>query len=457
MIRILNVYYPTRTVMLLLCELMLVAGCFLLSACLLLRADTYIALFYEHGLEKIAALALFTTFLSYQFDLYEPQILSGNLDVYFRILIVLGADCFILSTAIYISPDAAVGRSVYPLGVLLLTPALIFWRQLYDWITARRLFCENVFILGSGAAAHSLAETIEVRSELGMKVINELPSGLAKVERRRYWAEELKSLASAAPQAHRVIIAVEDAREELPVEELVSLRFRGIVVEASSRLHERLSGKVILDGLRPSTFLFDEGLRLTTLQASMRHALSVTTAAVGLILFLPFFPIVALAIKLSSKGPLFFSQVRVGKGGREFKVWKFRTMRTDAEQAGAQWAKKNDPRITGIGRFLRKTRIDEIPQLWNVLCGDMALVGPRPERPEFVTWLSHELPFYYLRSAVRPGLTGWAQVRYGYGATLEETRVKLEYDLFYVKYMSLGLDLLIMFETIKTIIRRRGL
>ncbi|MEO6922201.1 MAG: sugar transferase, partial [Bryocella sp.] len=157
-----------------------------------------------------------------------------------------------------------------------------------------------------------------------------------------------------------------------------------------------------------------------------------------------------------SSGPIFFRQTRVGVGGRLFQVFKFRTMGTDAEAAGAQWATKNDPRVTKVGGFMRKTRIDEVPQLWNVLRGEMSFVGPRPERPEFVSWLSTELPFYYLRNTIRPGLTGWAQVRYGYGATLAETREKLEYDLYYVKNMCLGLDLLIMFETIKTIVRRRG-
>ena len=163
-----------------------------------------------------------------------------------------------------------------------------------------------------------------------------------------------------------------------------------------------------------------------------------------------------LAVRMTSKGPIFFKQTRVGAGGRLFKVVKFRTMRIDAEAAGAKWATKDDPRVTSIGRFMRKTRIDEVPQLWNILCGDMSFVGPRPERPEFVPMLSENLPFYYLRHLIRPGLTGWAQVRYGYGATMAEAREKLEYDLYYIKHQSLGLDLIVMFETIKTIVRRRG-
>lgn len=161
-------------------------------------------------------------------------------------------------------------------------------------------------------------------------------------------------------------------------------------------------------------------------------------------------------MKLTAPGPLFFKQTRVGYAGRHFTVVKFRSMRTDAEAMGAKWATQDDPRVTSFGRFMRKTRIDEIPQLWNVLRGDMSLVGPRPERPEFVPWLTEQLPFYDLRHIIRPGLTGWAQVRFKYGATLADSREKLEYDLYYVKHMTLGLDLLIMFETIKTIVRRRG-
>ena len=231
---------------------------------------------------------------------------------------------------------------------------------------------------------------------------------------------------------------------------------QGIKVEEDGALRERLYGKIQLDGLRPSSFLYSEGFRIRPSQQFTRQVVSLCAAAAGLLLFLPFFPFFAAAVKLSSKGPIFFRQTRVGMGGRHFQVVKFRTMFTDAESSGARWATKDDPRVTWVGGFLRKVRIDEIPQLWNVLRGEMGFVGPRPERPEFTKWLGEELPFYYMRTLIRPGLTGWAQVRYGYGATLAETKEKLEYDLYYIKHMSLGLDLLIMFETIKTIIRRRG-
>jgi sugar transferase (PEP-CTERM system associated) len=275
-------------------------------------------------------------------------------------------------------------------------------------------------------------------------------------ERRRVWVEALENIGKANPLVHRIIVAMESRRGELPVQELLTLRFQGIAVEEDGTLRERLYGKIQLDGLRPSNFLYSEGFRIRASQQFTRQIVSICAAAFGLLLFLPFFPFVVLAVKLSSKGPIFFRQTRVGMGGRTFEVVKFRTMFTDAESGGAKWATKNDPRVTKVGMFMRKTRIDEVPQLWNVLRGDMGFVGPRPERPEFVNWLTEELPFYYLRTLIRPGLTGWAQVRYGYGATLAETKEKLEYDLYYIKHMSMGLDLLIMFETIKTILRRRG-
>ena len=237
---------------------------------------------------------------------------------------------------------------------------------------------------------------------------------------------------------------------------MLNLRFDGVLIEEAGTLLERLSGKLQLDGLRPSNFIYSEGFRVKPSQQIARRLASTLAAALLLALLLPVFPIVMLLVRLSSPGPIFFSQTRVGLGGRTFSVYKFRSMRQDAEVAGAKWATKNDPRVTRIGMFMRKTRLDEIPQLWNVLRGDMGFVGPRPERPEFVPWLSEQIPYFDLRHMIRPGLTGWAQVRYGYGATLAESREKLEYDLYYIKHMSLGLDLLIMFETIKTILRRRG-
>jgi sugar transferase (PEP-CTERM system associated) len=422
------------------------------------------ALQLQNGILKIVAVTVVSLLLSYYFDLYEPAIVSARMEIYFRILLVLGFDCFILSALLLVDPqDVAIanpqmsrGTGVYVWGFVLLAPALILLRRAYDWVVSRRAFRERVYVLGAGDYARSTVESIRSRPDLGMEVLDWEDVQLEPAERKQIWIRKLDKLAHSTPPVRRVIIAMEHKRGELPVQELLMLRFQGIIVEDDSTLRERLYGKIQLDGLRPSNFLYSEGFRLRASQQFIRQVVSIFAAALGLLIFLPVFPFVVLAVKLSSKGPVFFRQKRVGMGGRVFDVLKFRTMFTDAEAGGAKWATKNDPRVTKVGMFLRKTRIDEIPQLWNVLRGDMGFVGPRPERPEFVTWLGEELPFYYLRTLIRPGLTGWAQVRYGYGATLAETKEKLEYDLYYIKHMSLGLDLLIMFETIKTILRRRG-
>jgi sugar transferase (PEP-CTERM system associated) len=457
MIRFLNVYYPTRTVVLLLCEAAIVSGCFLGATYLMLGGpDTFIALQYEHGGLKIALITIVSLVLSYYFDLYEPTIVSGRLQIYFRILLVLGFDCFILSAFIFFDPAVTIGPYVYVVAFALLAPALILLRRTYEWVVGFPVFRERVYVLGAGDYARRIVQTIRSRSDIGMEVVDWEDVQLESSERKQVWIKALENIAKQSPPVHRIIVAMEARRGELPVQELLMLRFQGIVVEEDGTLRERLYGKIQLDGLRPSSFLYSEGFRIRPSQQFTRQCVSLCAAATLLLLCMPFLPFVALAVKLSSKGPIFFRQARVGMGGRIFHVVKFRTMFTNAEAGGAKWATKNDPRITKLGMFLRKTRIDEIPQLWNVLRGDMGFVGPRPERPEFTAWLSEELPFYYLRTLIRPGLTGWAQVRYSYGATLAETKEKLEYDLYYIKHMSLGLDLLIMFETIKTILRRRG-
>ena len=458
MIRFLNVYYPTRTVLLLLGEALLVGACFLFACQMLLGQDTSLSLLYEEGLLKIGIITVVVVGLSYYFDLYEPQIVSIPFEIYFRILLVLGFSCFLLAAALFFWPEVAIAPNVYALSFALLTPALIFWRKAYEYLVNLPFFRERVYVLGSGEQACAMVNMLRMRRDVGMEVLGweQLDPAIGPEGRRLIWTDKLKGLSALQPPLQRVIVAVQDSRVELPVEELLSARFRGTHVERVGDFLERLVGKIQLDGLLPSTLLYSEGFRIQPSQQFARVIVSALVAAIGLLLFLPFFPMVVLLIRLTSKGPIFFRQTRVGAGGKPFYVYKFRSMRTDAEAAGARWAVKNDPRVTRFGMFMRKTRVDEIPQLWNVLRGDMGLVGPRPERPEFVPYLTENLPFYELRHLIRPGLTGWAQVRYGYGATLAESREKLEYDLYYIKHMSLGLDLLIMFETIKTIVRRRG-
>jgi sugar transferase (PEP-CTERM system associated) len=256
---------------------------------------------------------------------------------------------------------------------------------------------------------------------------------------------------------HRVIVAMPDRRGTLPVEELLALRLSQVKIEEATSWLEKITGRIEVDQLYPSWLIFADGFRFSVFNRMLRRAANLAVALIGLIVALPVLPLVALAVKLSSPGPVFYRQKRVGRGGEIFYCYKFRTMRQDAEaDTGATWATDNDPRITRIGKFLRSSRLDEIPQLWCVLKGDMHFVGPRPERPEFVEWLSKEIPYYGVRHTVRPGITGWAQVQYKYGNTLEDAREKLQHDLFYIKNASLGLDFWIAFQTVKIVLLGRG-
>jgi sugar transferase (PEP-CTERM system associated) len=455
MIKLLNVYYPTRTVVLILCEALIVCGSFVLASAIVLGGETFNVLGHDHGIMKIAILTVCTILCAYYFDLYEPQHISARWEIYFRLLLVMGCLAFALSAIVYVFPQAAIARFVFLLGLILVVAGLIAWRSAFEWISGHAVFQERVYVLGEGERASSIIETIREHREAGMVVVGWDAPAADKAQRRKTFATAVEQMASET-SIDRIVVALDDRRGELPVDGLLAMRFRGVTIEEVGSVLERLTGKLQLDGLRPSDLLFCEGFRMKPSQQFLLRIASTLVAAIGLILFLPLFPFVVLLVRLSSPGPVLFRQERVGLNGKIFNVYKFRTMVQNAEAEGAQWAQKNDPRVTRVGQFMRKTRLDEVPQLWNVLRGDMSFVGPRPERPEFVSWLAQELPFYEVRNMIRPGLTGWAQIRYGYGATLEQSREKLAYDLYYVKHQTLGLDLLIMFETIKTILRRRG-
>jgi sugar transferase (PEP-CTERM system associated) len=455
MVRLFNVYYPTRTLILLFCEALLVAGVLLLTATYQIGPDTYIALFYENGIVKILGITTLTLLLSYYFDLYEPQRISGGWEIYFRLLLVLSVLCFVLGVVVFFFPGIYIGPHVLTIGISALAVVLVIWRQSYEWFIGLSAFRERIYVLGNGDRARFVVELIRNRNDAGMEIVRGEGTGEFASEHERF-AADLRAFCQPKPRIDRVIVAMENRRGAMPVRELLDLRLRGVVIEDSNFLTERLLGMLALDGLNPSTLIFTHGFNVKATQQILRRLVSISISFIGLLFCLPILPILMIGVRLSSPGPIFFRQVRVGLRGKLFEVIKFRTMRQDAEKDGAQWAKKNDVRVTSLGRFMRKTRLDEIPQLWNVLKGDMGFVGPRPERPEFVEWLNSEIPFYELRHIIRPGLTGWAQVRYGYGATLEETKQKLEYDLYYVKHMSVGLDLLVIFETVKTILLRRG-
>lgn len=456
MVRLFHVYYPVRTLMLLVCEAVVIGASFLAAAALVFGADLYIVLNYQQGAQKILLLIVITLLCSYYFDLYSPSGLASRYEIYFRLLVVISILSFLLAGIAWIFPEFLIGNGVQVIGLAILTTALSGWRSLYDWLISKPLFSEKAYVLGSGPTAENVVNAIRSRRDLGIEIVG-WAGALGCAATRSQLAESLRDIRKRIPHLDRIIIALQDRRGTMPVRELLNQRLSGIVIEDATMLLEKISGKIELEGLHPSALIFSDGFRLNQRSLLARRAISFLAALLILIVVLPILPLIALAVRLSSPGPIFFSQKRVGRKGEIFTVHKFRTMRQDAEaNTGAVWAGKEDPRITKVGRVLRKTRLDELPQLWNVLKGDMTLVGPRPERPEFVQWLQDEVPYYGLRHIVTPGLTGWAQVRYCYGASLEDTKRKLEYDLYYIKHMSVALDLLIIFETIKTVLLRRG-
>lgn len=253
-----------------------------------------------------------------------------------------------------------------------------------------------------------------------------------------------------------IAICLEDRRAHLPVQTLLDFKAMGLDVVDGHHMYEEESGRLSIDLLRPSALIFSTGFKRRAITMGLKRLFDIGAALTGLLLLLPLFGVVGMLIKLDSPGPVFYRQMRVGLRGHPYMIWKFRSMSTDAEKEGPRWAETQDPRISRVGRWLRKTRIDELPQLINVIKGEMSLVGPRPERPVFVQELRERIPYYDLRHTVRPGITGWAQTRFRYGASAEDAHVKLQYDLYYVKNMSLALDLRILTETARVVLLGEG-
>jgi sugar transferase (PEP-CTERM system associated) len=454
-IRLFNVYYPIRTLVLLGGEALLVWTSFLIAAIVRHPEDSYVMLNYEGGYLKILVATVSVLVFSHLFDLYEPDRWSARGELYFRLLLVPGILALAIAVLAYVFPRVLMGNNSVVLGLLLVTIALFGWRMMYAWLAQQPYLRERVYVLGMGERAQRLINGLRTRSELGVEVAGWSGNVEGAMTREAIAAHLMELMRGHG--VHRVIVAMDDRRGTLPVMDMLQLRLNGIKIEEATSWLEKISGRIEVDNLYPSWLIFAEGFRFSASFMLLRRIIAIAASGVLLLLVLPVIPFVILAIKLDSRGQVLYRQKRVGLGGKIFYCYKFRTMREDAEaDTGATWALDDDPRITKVGQFLRTSRLDEIPQLWCVLKGDMSFVGPRPERPEFVEMLTQEIPFYGVRNAVRPGITGWAQVRYKYGNTIADAKEKLQYDLYYIKNMSLGLDVMIMFQTIKIVLLGRG-
>ena len=397
-------------------------------------------------------------------DLYDLRKLTDARDLLTGLVRSLGAASVLLAILYYLLPQLVIGRGVFALATLMIISLVAGWRIAFEWLSIRGRPTERLLIVGTGPAAVTLArELFERRAELGVELV-----GFVDPDPSRVGApvvnpgvigtvRDIPGIVSGR-RVDRVVVSLADARGKLNMDELLSMKLnQGVRFDHLASVYEQYTGKIAVENLRPSWMIFSDGFRKSALLELSKRLSDILLAVVGLLLSSPLMFLAAAALRMSSPGPILYSQRRVGKDGAPFTIYKFRSMRVDAEAAtGAVWSTENDPRVTPVGRLLRRTRIDELPQLWNVLKGDMSFVGPRPERPEFVADLTRQIPFYGQRHVVRPGLTGWAQVRHRYGSTIDDAQEKLQYDLFYIKHLSVAFDLYIILETVKTVLVRSG-
>ncbi len=394
--------------------------------------------------------------LSYN-DLYDWRVSQNRAELSHRLLhsagyalVMIAAVVLLVPSLFYFPGLSNVSDETWKLIVLVLVSfAVIYaWRFCFHWFFYKWNFGERVLILGTGPRAREIEQLISAHRMAGFEVagmVGELPanSGLNGSENAAVLVELAQEHGAA-----RVIVALEERRGTLPVTELLACRMAGISVEETEAMYERLTGKIAVTSLRPSYLIFGSGFAKHPVAGAIKRVIDIVVSLVGLIIAFPLCVIVTIVVKLDSKGPVFFKQERVGQDGELFNVIKFRTMTVDAEKnSGPVFAGKNDARVTRPGKFLRLTRIDEIPQMLNVLTGHMSFVGPRPERPFFVEELAKKNPYYMLRHTVKPGLTGWAQVMHHYGASFDDSIEKLRYDLYYIKNLSPLFDLNIILRT----------
>ncbi len=416
----------------------------------------------HHGFYKAALATVFCLAAFYLYDLYDFVIMHDRPELVLRMAQALGLAWVALALAFYALPHLMIGRGVSLIALPLALALMVGWRLSIHWFFGHPDIGERILIVGSGPQAIEVAREALERRDAGYRVIgfaDNSPELLGKSLINPRVIGLTSELDQIVRREHidRIVVAMGERRGTFPTDKLLDLSLSGnVFIEECASFYERLTGRVSLDMMRPSWLIFSGRGRQARLSGFLRVALHRTTAFIGALLSLPIAVATIIAIKLESPGPALYKQERVGENGRAFMVMKFRSMRTDAEKDGPVWARSNDARVTRVGRIIRKIRVDEIPQFWNILKGDMNFVGPRPERPHFVKQLAEEIPYYEQRHLIAPGLTGWAQIKYPYGASIEDARQKLQYDHYYIKNQSLMLDAVILFETVKTILFGRG-
>jgi sugar transferase (PEP-CTERM system associated) len=462
MIRVLGRYIPIKIVVLAMTESVIVIVSIAVSFWIRFGnpSDAIWYLTQSYTAAQIGVVVLVCWICLYYNEMYDLQIVSRRSELVVHLMQALGMAGLILALLYYLVPDLSLGRGVSAIAAGLVFFTLLAWRLTVD---SGEFFrpVHRVVIAGTGAGGIRLVREILAHPELNLKVLGFLDEkgehigeplvnpgivgGVADIE--NYVRRE---------QVDWVILAFGERRGVMPNNELLRLKLSGVKIEDVHSLFEKLMGGVMLERLSASWLILSDGFRKDSLLMFSKRTLDILISLIILVVFSPVLLLVGLAIFLESGSPVLFRQERVGLHGRTFQVLKFRSMRHDAETDGPKWATRDDARITRIGKFLREYRLDEFPQLVNVLRGDMSLVGPRPERPEFVHMLGEEIPFYHERHTIRPGLTGWAQIKYQYGSSVKDAKIKLEFDLFYIKHLSLFLDMVIVLQTVQVVLSGKG-
>jgi len=425
---------------------------FVAAVMLQYREDSLLELQYNFGLAKILAVTVTVLLLAHYLDLYSPDELTSINEAYVRLYALLGGISIALSVVASIWPDAAIGNNAFFFGTVFATATLSGWRAFFTWTLSKNFMTERVYVLGNGTRAQRLVDVLRKRIDMGMEIVG-WSGALGAPAEPQQLARNLLDC-SRSGRIDRVIVALEDRRGRMPIEELIQLRLNGVIIEDAATLLEKITGRLEVSNLTTSCLIFTDGFKVSHVHQACMRLVSMTVAAMTLVIASPLLLLIAILIKLDSPGPALFRQKRIGEHGRNFTLVKFRSMALGSE--GPAPVDRNDPRFTRLGKWLRRVRLDEFPQMLNVLKGDMNLVGPRPFVPAEERLCAEKIPFYSLRWHVKPGITGWAQVRRGYNRTIEENTEKLSYDLFYIKNASLSLDLLIMFDTAKIILLSRG-
>jgi sugar transferase (PEP-CTERM system associated) len=394
-------------------------------------------------------------------DLYDCQILRQQSKLFFRLLKALSIACAGIALVYYVFPILSLERTEAAIAAPIMISFMLSARLIIERTGALKQRPERVLILGTDAAGIALTRETLKRSELAMDVVGFLDEKGEGVEKSLVNPGIIGGVAEVrrivgTHKIDRIVLALSERRGTMPVDDLLRLKLEGIRIEDAHTCYERLIGRILLERLAPSSFILSDGFRKSQFLVVAKRWLDIIVALIGIALTWPLMGAAALAIWMETGRPVLFRQKRVGLNGKEFEILKFRSMRKDAEAGGPAWATATDSRITRVGSFLRKYRLDELPQLITVLRGDMSLVGPRPEQPYFCKLLLQNIPYFEQRHSVRPGITGWAQVNYHYGSTVNESKIKFELDLFYIKHLSVFLDLAILFQTGKIMLIGRG-